>query len=333
MQSPLMVFASLLLLAGPQTTSPPGNEVLVTHCVVAALDDVEVPAQEAGVLLAKIPVLDGDGKQVVDNGQPQYQPFRVREGMQVTEGQLLTILDDADAWKSWEAAAARLEAARAEAGNDISVQAAEAAAQVAEAEYYQALDANRRAPNTVPQAELRRMLLQHRQLLLQKKQAEHDLDLAKLSVHIRQAEEAAALLAVDRRYIRAPFDGIVVELYRNFGEWFQPGQPVLRVVRMDRMRIKGFLEVTEALPAELAGQPVTVVLDTRQLPQHARSEAGAVFRGQVSFVSPIVEEGRFAVWAEVDNRQEHGHWVLRDGLTAEMRIQRKQLAPLARIAP
>jgi len=328
-----VLIGPFLLLAGQPSSAPPNGEVLVTRCVVSALDDVDVPAQDAGVLLDKIPVLDSDGKQVTEDGVPQYRQFRVREGMQVQKDQLLAILDDAESWKAWEAAYARLEAAQAEAGNDINVRYAEAARLVAEAEYKQSLDANQRAPGTVPRAELRRQALQVHQFDLQKEQAQHELFLSKLSVRIREAEEAAALLAVKRRQIRAPFDGVVVELYGSFGEWFQPGQPVLRVVRMDRMRIKGFVEVAEALPAELAGQPVTVTLDAEQLPGHAADVAKNVFQGQVVFVSPIVEEGRFAVWAEVDNRQQHGQWVLRDGLTAEMRIPRKQLVPLAQSRP
>ena len=47
--------------------------------------------------------------------------------------------------------------------------------------------------------------------------------------------------------------------------------------------------------------------------------------GNIVFVSPIVDAGpQFLVWAEVVNRQDNGHWLLRPGLNAEMSIELKK---------
>ena len=48
------------------------------------------------------------------------------------------------------------------------------------------------------------------------------------------------------------------------------------------------------------------------------------FTGKVVFVSPLVSVGgNYDVFAEVNNRQEDGQWVLRPGLEATMTIHLK----------
>jgi macrolide-specific efflux system membrane fusion protein len=299
--------------------------IQVSRCIISLVDDVEVPAQVEGVLTGQIPLLDEGGEYRLEDGNPQYQPFRVQEGMEVKAGQPLALVDDREAWKSYQAAKARLEGARLEAGNDISVRAAHKAWEVSCVEVRQAEEANRRAPGSVPYLEMNRLYLQRDQLELQKQKAEHELNLAQVAVKIREAEAQGAWLALQRHVIRSPVDGIVVEVYRDIGEWVKPGDSVLRIVRMDRMRIEGYLNIAEVHPAEVAGQPVLVRITT---PVGGTSLAGngddQSFTGRITFVSPIVEAGgRYLVWAEVDNRQNDGQWVLRPGLSADMIITRK----------
>jgi multidrug efflux pump subunit AcrA (membrane-fusion protein) len=90
---------------------------------------------------------------------------------------------------------------------------------------------------------------------------------------------------------------------------------VLQVVRIDRLRVEGFLSAGEYAPESVAGRPVTVEV----------SLAGgriARFTGQVVFVSPIVQAGnKYRVRAEVANRSESGHPILRPGMTATMNVQ------------
>ena len=204
------------------------------------------------------------------------------------------------------------------ASNDINVRFATAAAKVSRAELESAYAANRQAPGTVPQTELNRLHLTLEQYTLQIEQSQRDLGIAKVTVKVREAELKAAVEGVDRHKIKAPVAGIVVNLYeRDKGEWVQPGDPVMRLVRMDRLRVEGFLNAIQYSPSDVAGQPVAV---TVPLP-HGQE----VFSGRVTFVSPIVVGGpEFMVWADVDNRPTaDGQWVLRPGLTAEMTIKLK----------
>jgi hypothetical protein len=90
---------------------------------------------------------------------------------------------------------------------------------------------------------------------------------------------------------------------------------VLQVIRIDRLRVEGFLSASEHAPEEIAGRPVIVDVPLTD----GRS---ARFSGQVVFISPIVQAGnKYRVRAEVANRSEHGHPILRPGMSATMNIQ------------
>ena len=43
----------------------------------------------------------------------------------------------------------------------------------------------------------------------------------------------AAELAIQRRALKAPFDGTVVKVFRHVGEWVAPGDPVLQIVDLE----------------------------------------------------------------------------------------------------
>jgi multidrug efflux pump subunit AcrA (membrane-fusion protein) len=131
---------------------------------------------------------------------------------------------------------------------------------------------------------------------------------------VREAELDAAQQDVARLQILAPFDGVVENVHRRKGEWVQPGEPVVKLLRMDRLWIEGMVDASRYLPADLRDKPVVVAA---ALPgQYER------FQGKIVHASDKVEPGpRFRVKAEVVNRQDaRGAWVLRSGLTADMTI-------------
>jgi macrolide-specific efflux system membrane fusion protein len=181
------------------------------------------------------------------------------------------------------------------------------------------VEANQKVPGSVPKTEIRKLLLTWQRSVLEIEQAQMNMRIAALEAAVSQAEVEASQENLKRRKIISPLDAVVVEMYRNQGEWVQPGDPVMRIVRMNRLRIKGHLNAGKVAPAQADGQPVTVGVELAG----GRREQ---FVGKVVFVDPIVESvtGEYQVWAEVDNRQDpSGHWVLRPGLEAKMAIQLK----------
>ena len=53
------------------------------------------------------------------------------------------------------------------------------------------------------------------------------------------------------------------------GEWFNPGEPVLRIVRVDLLRIEGFLKAADYSPQDVTGKAVSVEVE---LPRGGREK-------------------------------------------------------------
>jgi multidrug efflux pump subunit AcrA (membrane-fusion protein) len=277
---------------------PPSVEaadtISIPNCLLALDAEATVPAQEAGVL-TKIPV---------------------REGQQVAAGELLAQIDDAIPRMRKEVAKFKLDVANKQAADDVDVQYATAAAAVAWADYEQAVDANNKVTGTVPQAAVREKLLDHRKMELSIVKAKKDMEVAALQAQVAGAELRAAEVDLQHRKVTAPLDAVVVELTRHEGEWAAMGDPIMRLVRIDRLRVEGFVNVKDYKASQIQGRPVSVVVKFA-----GQTET---FPGKIVYVKPLIEAGgEFLVRAEVQNRQENGAWVLSPGLNAEMTIQLK----------
>jgi multidrug resistance efflux pump len=127
----------------------------------------------------------------------------------------------------------------------------------------------------------------------------------------------AALAMIARRRLVSPFDAaVVVELKKHVGEWAQQGEPVMKLVRMDRLRVNGALEAKDFHPADIKGRPVQVVVS---LPNKSEER----FTGVIVYVKPMVEGKMFQVRAEIQNRPLNKGWVVYPGMAGEMSIDMK----------
>lgn len=146
-------------------------------------------------------------------------------------------------------------------------------------------------------------------LAVEQAKVQKDVDALTRDVKARAVEQAQLQLA--RRQIRSPLDGVVVETLRHRGEWLEPGQRVLRVVRLDRLKVEGFVE-SRQITGSLRGAAVRVLV------QQSEEEKPIVVKGKIIFVSPEIDpvNAQVRVWAEVENPD----LSLRPGLQAEMII-------------
>ncbi len=80
---------------------------------------------------------------------------------------------------------------------------------------------------------------------LQTAQAQAQQDVAQLQAQLKRHDLELARLELERRRILSPLDGVVVEIYRQPGEWVQPGDPVLRILRLNRLWVEGFIRVED----------------------------------------------------------------------------------------
>ena len=132
-----------------------------------------------------------------------------------------------------------------------------------------------------------------------------------------KAKSDSAGQDIQRRQIKSPLSGMIVKRYRHEGEWVKPGDPVLRIIRLDRLRIRAFLDADRLSPADVDGRDTHVKVTFPNGSQRT-------FRGKIEFASPIIETDRkFLVHAEVTNEKDRsGHWILLPGQRGELRIEK-----------
>lgn len=278
-----------------------GGGILIRNCLVSLIHDIKVPAQEAGVLVA----------------------LEAREGLLVEAGAVVARINDSQPQAQRRVAVAEHQVAHKRASDDVEIRLAQATAQVAEVEYRLNRSANDKVPGARAATELHRLQLAHHRAELAAEHAEHQQAVALLEADARAAQVDAADTDIERRHIKAPISGEVIEVYPHIGEWVKPGDAVLRLVRLDRLRIEGFVSAAAHSPDELAGRAVLVEVRLAR----GRSEQLA---GKIVFVSPLVQAGGdYRVRAEVVNRYENEHWLLRPGRSVDMLVQ-PPAGPLAR---
>jgi len=277
---------------GAEAQSAGGSGPVVENCFVMLVEQADIPAQEAGVIA----------------------DLKATEGAEVRAGDLLAKIDDRRAEIDKRLAMDEYTSAREKADNDINLRYSTAAADVAEAAYQAALDANSRVANSVAASEVRKLKLEHRRALLQIEQSRLEQSTMGHEASAAAAKVEAADDNLKRRRIASPINGMVVEVRRNLGEWVQPGDVVLHVVRLDRLRVEGFVKAADIPPERIQGRDVTV---TVELAGKKRLD----LPGNVVFVSPLLQTGGdYRVWAEIKNRQEKGQWLLQPGQSATMRV-------------
>jgi len=268
------------------------NRALLPHCQVLLINDIDVPAEEAGRLLE----------------------VNAKEGDHVQKDALVAQINNQQALLSKVAAELERDAAQTRADDDIEVQYSIKSFELAETELNNDVEINRRQPGSVPATEIRRKQLDRTRAELQIGRSRLDLKVAQMTADVQNAAVQAAEDSIQRRRIIAPFSGQVLQVYRQTNEWVNIGEPVLRVVQMDRLYVDGFISGDEYNVVDIADRPVTVEIALAR----GRKET---FKGQVIFVNPIVQAGnRYRVRAEVENRQEKEQWLLNPGSTATMVI-------------
>ena len=136
---------------------------------------------------------------------------------------------------------------------------------------------------------------------------------ASIAAQIKTVELQLSKLALEERQVAAPLDGLIVQVYRHEGEWVQPGEKVVRMVRIDRLRVEAFVD----LHTNLATLEHAAAMLHIELPDESTQR----FEGEIVFVNPEADpvNGQIRVWAEIDNRDQ----LLRPGQRGRLTIQPK----------
>ncbi len=330
------------LEVGDQPLEVGDQPLQVDEMIVVLIDAVNVPAGQSGVI-AKVPV---------------------REGMSVTVGQQLAVLDDRQARIEEEFAVTQLaianetaanslsidlakkklaqqqqlakqieiarEIADRKAGNETRILASRKAEAVARNELDRATRARQQFIDSVSQSEIDSLRLSYEKKQLESEQAEFDRRIDELNARSEVASVAAQAISIERSEIEvaqagadrsidqlnlelqqhqvqlaklaraqqeivSPINGVVVQQFRRQGDWVTAGDPVVRVIRLSRLRAEGFVPLGKI--HQLRSQrKVDLLIDV--------GEASPVQRaGRIVFIHPEVDpvnkEVRF--WVEFEN--------------------------------
>lgn len=264
------------------------EEIPVSATLLKIIATVEVPAQQAGVL----------------------RELLVREGSIVDRGERIAGIEDDERRIELEKAGVEVAIAKREASSDVNVRFARKSLEVAKAELRRAEEAISIVERSVSASEIDRLKLIVEKNTLEIEQAEEDTAIADLTAQLKQTEQKMVAAKLAKHQIVSPIEGMVVNVFRQQGEWVEPSDSVVKVVRIDRLRAEGFVRNEDALSTlENRTARVTVEIPNRE---------SIVTEGKIVFVDPEVDpvNGQVRVWAEIENVG----LKLRPGLRAQMVI-------------
>ncbi len=258
-------------------------------CLALASGTESVPIENAQVLLIDEASVSARDAGVVNE-------VLVRAGDMVEQGQVLVRMDDQLMAVQRDAAELEARVAELESQNDIDLRYARKSEDVSRAELERMLQANRTYARSVSQSELAQTKLVAERSELAAEQAARDLETKNVTVDLRRKQVELWEHRLEMTRIAAPMAGMVVEVIPHVGEWLQTGEPAVRMVRLDRLRIKGFVDGHQ-FDRSLTGARAT--FKTSVPPRGENVE----FVGKIVFVSPrvIPNSNQLEFWADIDN--------------------------------
>jgi RND family efflux transporter MFP subunit len=289
----LLCTAKLLTAQEPEAEKPAQEtapKILRSKTAILTwIDQIDLPARDAGSL----------------------DKLLVQEGQIVQADQLLGELDRAEQLAERAKAELELAIAKQKADTRVQLEYAQVSHQIAVADLARAKEAIAKFAKSVSQTEVDQAQLAVDKTRLEIKQAEEVLAQAKLEMQLKEQELKLIQAKLQRRMLHAPFAGMVAQRYKQAGEWVQPGDKVLRLLRTDRLRVETFLPQHD-VPANLSGAKVRFLITKAD-------EQSTTIPGTVTFVSPEVNpvNGQIRIWAEVEN-PEH---TLRAGQAGQLEIE------------
>ena len=121
---------------------------------------------------------------------------------------------------------------------------------------------------------------------------------------IKHAEFERTKSQLEKRKIRAPLNGIVVEINKEVGEFVSPTDPVI-VTLVDLSNLKAIFSIPQSSARKLvAGHLVELTVDDDSQPQGLIAQ-GLIVQGLIEFVAPRVDpqSGTVTVKIRIENQQ------------------------------
>lgn len=267
----------------------------INRCFAQLIEDVEVPAEETGKLVK----------------------IDVQRGATVTRDQQVALIDTQRTQRMLEEAQLKFDQANQRATDEISINAAFAKLQLASEEFTDTQQLYRKGAKS--KTEYKRAAYSMEIAQLELDAARKEKILAAVESDTQQVAVNAAKDSLQRHKLKSSLDGEVFEVLKDAGEWVQAGETVMRIVRMDKLRIQGFVDSNKYNPPDIEGRRVTAYVNLAGGEQVA-------FDGEVTHVSLENYSDKFQIDVDIVNRKypnSPDHWILREGTEMNIRIHFK----------
>ena len=249
-----------------------------------------------------------------ESDRPQLQ-----RGMVVRKGQYLGRLQDDELKQEFVVALQELLVARKEAEKTLEIDVAIAAARVAQASYKRAESVNKSMPGSISPEEIDEKYYDWIRATKSIEKSRYDLQINKEKVKVSLARCNSTLVQIRNRKLRAPMDGFIDEIYQNEGQWVREGDPIIHILRLDKVQVTGAIDANQYVPENIDGCNVSVTV---------RRPGGEpiVLTGKIVYVRQVVESGHYYFYADVENKALRNettgkeYWLLNPGSLVTVEI-------------
>jgi multidrug resistance efflux pump len=263
------------------------------RCPVFAIESVEIPSQETGTI----------------------ESLHVEEGDLVQAKHVLGKLDAKIAELEKHAAGQQAQVAAAEANDDSEIRLVEAFVDEAQLQLdiYEELSSR----GTSGDSELRQKQLALSQAKVRVVQAQAVKQQKDLRAKLAQTSVLLASQKMDRLTLKTPISGYVARIDHRPGEWVQAGVPIVKIIRLDELRVDCFIDIQQIDPVQLIGQSVRIIA--------SRGKSESTFAGKItSFDADVSATGSIRLHATVQNQMNGKNWLLLPGMTVSMQLSPPQ---------
>lgn len=275
--------------AAPSISTGSNKTIRVDNAQVMSLHKVPVSAQADGLI----------------------SQLLADEGRTVKQGDTLLIIDNRVAKAELEVAKTEFEAAKKQAEQTAEVEYAESASKVSDAEYEDAYELYQRNSGTYSEARRKKLEKDRARLGIEVAKVKHEQDI--LAAKVSEEKVKAAEVKLSLYEVVAPYDGVIVQRLHDTGEWIRSGEPILRMVHLNELKVEAYVPIDGISVAALQGAPMKVAVRLSE-------KDVATYATEVEIVSSEIESRSVRVSARIQNQQVGGAWLLRDGMVANIEI-------------
>ncbi len=241
------------------------------------------------------------------------------EGQTVTEGATMIRIDNRMALADVAVAEKELEAAQEQAKQTADIEYATASYAVAKAEHGRVLKLIAKNAASVSEKMRAELEEERSRLAIQAAEVKHNQEL--LAAIVAEEKLNATRVKLELYDVLAPMEGLITERIRDQGEWARAGEPILKMVHMNQMKVTALVDTEGLSVSNLLGARMEIFVRVNR-----PDEEFIKFEAKVDYVSPIIDARQVEVWTRVQNQRVSvgGPWGVRDGMDADVRIYMNQ---------